>query len=97
MAWQYPQHTCGHSGERYQAYGHHDGRERQLAAIESHPCPDCRKAEADKLAKQSGLPLLVGSPKQVAWASEIRERTLRLIPARTSRETETGSIGKVVD
>lgn len=79
MAWQYPTHSCGHSGERYQAYGKHDGRERQLAAIESYPCPECRKNDADKAAKESGLPLLTGSPKQIAWASEIRARGLRLI------------------
>lgn len=79
MAWQYPKHTCGHSGERYQAYGHHSGRERQLAAIEAHPCPDCRKAAADQVAAQAGLPLLAGSPKQIAWASDIRERALRLL------------------
>ena len=80
MARHAPTHSCGHSGERYQAYGHQDGRERQLAAIESRPCPDCRKAEADKIAKESGLPLLIGSPKQIVWASELRERALRLLP-----------------
>lgn len=81
MAWQYPTHTCGHKGERYQAYGHHDDRERQLAAIERQDCPECRKAAADKAATAAGLPLLSGSDKQVAWACEIRERALRLLPA----------------
>lgn len=81
MAWQNPKHTCGHHGERYQAYGPDSGRERQLAAIEAKPCPDCRKAAADNAAISAGLPLLSGSPKQVAWASEIRERALRLLAA----------------
>ena len=63
MAWQYPKHTCGYDGERYQAYGHHTGRERWLAAIESHPCPDCRKKAADEDAQKSGLPVLIGSHK----------------------------------
>ena len=80
MAWQYPKHSCGHDGDWYQAYGHHSGRERQLNAIESRPCPDCRKIEADKKSEESGLPLLQGSPKQVAWATDIRERKLRLNP-----------------
>lgn len=80
MAWQYPTHTCGHSGERYQAYGKMDARERQLAAIESKPCPECRKAAADKQAAEAGLPMLVGSDKQVAWAADIRARALRLLP-----------------
>lgn len=81
MAWQYPTHSCGHSGERYQAYGKNDGRERQLRAIESHPCPECLKQAAEQSAKANGLPMLVGSPKQIAWASDIRERALRLLPA----------------
>jgi len=85
MAWQYPKHVCGHDGERYQAYGHHTDRERQLAAIECHPCPDCRKQAADAAAEAAGLPLLQGSPKQVAWATEIRERKLRLQPELTEK------------
>ena len=81
MAWQYPKHVFGHNGERVQMYGNMVGRVRQLAGIESHPCPDCRKAAADKAAIEAGLPVLCGSPKQIAWASDIRERALRLLPA----------------
>lgn len=81
MAWQNPTHTCGHQGERYQAYGKRDGRERQLRAIESRPCPNCQMADAQKKAEESGLPQLVGSPKQIAWASDIRDRAMRLLPA----------------
>ena len=80
MAWMYPKHSCGHAGERYQAYGKEDGRQRELASKERQACPDCRKSEADAKAAEAGLPQLIGSPKQVAWASEIRERTLRLLP-----------------
>lgn len=80
MAWQNPKHICGHSGERYQAYGHHTGRERQLAAIEAHPCPNCRQIVAAQSAQVAGLPMLSGSPKQIAWASDLRERALRLLP-----------------
>ena len=81
MAWQHPTHSCGHTGERYQAYGHHSGRDRLLAAIQAQPCPECRKAAAEQQALSAGLPMLVGSDKQVAWASDIRERALRLLPA----------------
>lgn len=80
MAWQYPEHICGHKGERYQAYGKRDGRERELNRIESQPCPECRKKAAEEMAIKLNLPLLTGSPKQIAWASEIRERALRLLP-----------------
>jgi len=85
MAWQYPKHNCGHDGDRYQAYGPHRNRERQLAAIEAQDCPDCRKAQAEKVSIETGLPLLVGSPKQIAWAAEIRERKLRLCPELTEK------------
>lgn len=81
MAWQNPKHVCGHSGERYQAYGHHSGRERQLAAIEARPCPECHQTAAEQAAQAAGLPVLSGSPKQISWASDIRERALRLLPA----------------
>ena len=92
MAWQIPTHTCGHDGERYQAYGPGAGRERELARIESHPCPDCLKKAADEAAQKAGLPMLSGSPKQIAWATEIRERALRLHPemaAKLTPETST--------
>ena len=79
MAWQYPKYSCGHNGERYQAYGHHSSRERQLAMLEAQVCPECRAATAEKLAKENGLPVLIGSPKQVAWASDIRARAMRLL------------------
>ncbi len=70
MAWQYPIHACGHEGERYQAYGKHTDRERQLAARERHDCPACRAAAAQNRLPE--LPALVGTEKQVAWASEMR-------------------------
>lgn len=81
MAWQYPAHSCGHSGDRYQAYGHHTDRERQLAAIEAHPCPQCRENAAKQKDEAAGLPALVSSSKQISWASDIRERALRMLPA----------------
>jgi hypothetical protein len=80
MAWEYPNHVCGHKGERYQAYGKMDGRRRQLAAINSQPCPECRMLAAHQTAEAAGLVKLVGSPKQISWASDIRERALRLLP-----------------
>jgi hypothetical protein len=94
MAWQHPTHACGHQGERYQAYGKHDGRARQLAAIERQDCPACRKAAADKAAAEAGLPLLSGSEKQVAWAGEIRERALRLLPAEKVASIRTEALAK---
>jgi len=80
MAWETPKHLCGHLGGRIHMYGPHAGREARLEAMERHPCPDCRKVAADETAKAAGLPILEGSSKQIAWASEIRERAIRLLP-----------------
>ena len=51
-----------------------------MAAIEAQDCPECRKAATIQSDELRGYPELVGSPKQIAWASEIRERKLRLSP-----------------
>jgi hypothetical protein len=61
-------------------YGPHAGREYRLSAMERQDCPDCRKTAADAAAQAAGIPALEGSPKQIAWAAEIRERALRLLP-----------------
>lgn len=41
-------------------------------------CPDCWKAEQDaKAVAGLNLPELTGSPKQIAWAEDIRAKMLR--------------------
>ncbi|MEW6016474.1 MAG: hypothetical protein AB1760_00205 [Pseudomonadota bacterium] len=73
-------HDCGHT-ETVQLYGPRRERERKLAWLEQHPCLACvREAEARAAAANAaaqGLPDLVGSPKQVAWALRIRQQILR--------------------
>lgn len=76
MAWEAPEHCCGHIGERLQMYGPYKDRERRLAAMERYPCPDCLKRAADEAAKAAGLPPLTGTPKQIAWASDLRAKAL---------------------
>lgn len=76
MGWMNPNHICGHSGPRYQSYGPHDRRKRRHAAMESQPCSECRAKNAAEKDGASGLPALKGSPKQVAWASDVREGLL---------------------
>lgn len=80
MGWQKITYACGHTEEQ-QMYGKCSERDRHAEALGRYNCPDCRKAAADKAAAEQGLPALTGSPKQVAWAAEIRERALRLLPA----------------
>jgi hypothetical protein len=73
MAWNTPTHSCGHEGERIQLYGPHAQREAKLEAMGRQECPACRAAKARSEAQSAGLPALVGSEKQVAWASDIRK------------------------
>lgn len=55
-------HACGHTSD-ITLFGKHDGRWAQLARLEKQNCINCRAAT-------SGLE---GTPKQCAWASDIRE------------------------
>lgn len=71
-------HSCGHQHE-YQFFGKYEDRYKKLDWLEGMPCPECRVA-AEKAAaaaereKQQGLnlPDLKGTPKQMAWAEDIR-------------------------
>jgi hypothetical protein len=77
MGWTTIEYSCGHT-EQQQMYGKVREREARAAAIGRTACPACRKAQAEATAQAAGLPQLIGSDKQVAWAAEIRERALRL-------------------
>ena len=75
--------SCGHTAT-IELYGKEKDRQRKIAWYEENGlCPDCyrkqqeeeKKAEAEKVAAEAaslGLPELIGSPKQVAWADKIR-------------------------
>lgn len=75
--------SCGHT-ETIELYGPTKERERKIAYFESKgECSECYKARknAERAAKVEqlnskldtyDLPELVGSPKQVAWAMDIR-------------------------
>lgn len=86
MAWEMVNYSCGHS-EREQFYGPHRDRERKKEWKERGVCSDCyRKQKNEERAKASqvaaeqakagGLPALVGSEKQIAWAETIRKNAL---------------------
>lgn len=86
MAWYYPHHRCGHSGERIQLYGKGDDRQRTLNRMANHLCPACRAAEAQTQAKDAGMPVLTGSEKQVGWASDIRAKAITDLRERVGGE-----------
>ena len=73
-------YACGHT-ETIQLYGKSTDREKEIARLENRLCKKCYIAEQQEAVKEVvnsvkdfGLVPLVGSPKQVAWAEEIRAR-----------------------
>lgn len=80
-------YSCGHDGEE-QLYGKISERERYVEWAEgSKLCPECYRAklaaereaesrEASEANAAAGLPALIGSPKQIAWAESIRAKAL---------------------
>lgn len=79
-------YTCGHTG-RIELFGKHANRENRINWLENNSvCTDCYKAakEAERAAeakiaaeKNKGLPQLIGTPKQIAWAETIRAEILK--------------------
>ena len=78
--------SCGHS-ETQQFYGKHADRVSRLEWLERGVCRECFRVEqikkraeestaAAEQAKNNGLPPLVGSDKQIAWAETIRKNAL---------------------
>jgi hypothetical protein len=76
------EHSCGHP-ETHDLLGKSADRERKIAWLERHPCAACVAAERTGAAQfvleaqvRRGLPELRGTPKQVAFATEIRQSFL---------------------
>jgi len=78
---------CGHQ-EVVTVYGPYKGRESRLEYEATKLCADCyrtqkaaqadaAKAEVADVIGRLGLPELEGTPKQVAWASDIRANRVR--------------------
>lgn len=85
-------YSCGHGG-LVNLFGKHADRDRKAAWLATQLCPDCAKAarEAERAeelsaatsaAKESGLPELEGSPKQIDWAITLRGKLLGITEER---------------
>lgn len=79
-------HSCGHQ-VTHNLIGKYNDRDRKAAWLANHVCSDCYKAQlaaerakanfsAAETAKEQQLPALIGSDKQVAWATTIRQDVL---------------------
>lgn len=64
-------HSCGHDVE-INLVGKGTERERRMAWMRTQDCPACKTAAAQRVNTGMGLPALIGSAKQVAWAETIR-------------------------
>ena len=83
MAQQTVTHACGH-GQTHNLLGPHKDRERKKTWLGTTVCTECYRAEieaarkasfeaATEASKETGLPDLTGSEKQVEWATRIRQ------------------------
>lgn len=89
--------SCGHV-ETIGLVGKHKNREWRLEHVEPYKlCHECYQAElarqreeenreAAEVAKEQGLPSLVGTEKQVAWAETLRQKMLADIDELNARE-----------
>lgn len=77
-------HICGHN-ETHQLYGPGKDRTQRAKWLETTLCSDCYKAEQERQKiesaqiaaeenKESGLPALEGTDKQITWAETIRAK-----------------------
>lgn len=89
MAWRSVNYSCGHS-EDVQFYGPGRERDRKQEWMERGVCPACYRAEKEQERKQDndraaslvselGFAPLVGSDKQIAWATSIRQQAYERI------------------
>ena len=89
-------HACGHQ-EEIQVFGKRADRERKIAWLEAQVCAECRAAEAAEASKATGMAALVGSPKQIAWAEDIRGETMDAIATlKTRTESESALKDRVI-
>jgi hypothetical protein len=80
-------HACGHE-VTHQIVGRHRERSAAIAREEHRDCRSCYVAARDaaraaaheaaaKVNAEQGLPDLIGSPKQIAWAEGIRWEAMK--------------------
>lgn len=77
-------YACGHT-EEIVVYGKRADREKKIAWLESQLCAECRAREGAAQGAAKGWAALEGSPKQIAWAEDIRGETMDAIAALKTR------------
>lgn len=76
-------HRCGHTASVEITTGKSADRARRAAWLATQDCDECGRARQLETAREAnaGLPALVGSDKQVAWAESIRAKLVPQIDA----------------
>lgn len=77
-------HICGHQ-EDIVVYGKRADREKKIAWLEAQLCAECRAREGAAQGAAKGWAALEGSPKQIAWAEDLRAETMDAIAALKTR------------
>lgn len=79
-------HSCGHVESVDICGTNVNGeRERRASWLASRPCRECILADRVARNGKDGMPILVGSPRQVAWALDIRAEMLGKIDELATR------------
>lgn len=89
-------YACGHT-EEIVVYGKRADREKKIAWFEAQLCAECRAREGAAQGAAKGWAALEGSPKQIAWAEDIRGETMDAIAAlQTRTDDEAARKGRVI-
>ena len=85
-------YACGHT-EEIVIYGKRADREKKIAWLESQLCAECRAREGAAQGAAKGWAALEGSPKQIAWAEDLRAESINAVKKIAAR-TETEAVHK---
>lgn len=89
-------YACGHT-EEIQVFGKRSDREKKIAWLEAQLCAECRAREGAEQGAAKGWAALEGSPKQIAWAEDLRSETMDAIAAtKTRTESESALKDRVI-
>ena len=80
-------YACGHT-EEVVVFGKRADREKKIAWLEAQLCAECRAREGAAQGAAKGWAALEGSPKQIAWAEDIRGETMDAIAVLKTRTDE---------
>jgi hypothetical protein len=79
-------HICGHT-TTLELFGKEDARRYTVSQAAQQDCSACKTTAANAAALVAGLPVLLGSDKQVSWGQDIRAKILAKVDAMVFTES----------